>query len=79
VLTGDAKIDWKIGAGDVFGAQDGVEIFAADLAQTDAPHNFRLHAGEKDQRDLLINNAGFGAYRRVCHRGNAAFCWIWCR
>jgi len=28
----------------------GVEIFAADLAQTDAPAtNFRLHAGEKDQ------------------------------
>jgi short-subunit dehydrogenase len=41
----------------------GVEIFAADLAQTDAPQQiFAYTQAKKISIDLLINNAGFGAY-----------------
>jgi len=41
----------------------GVEIFAADLAQTDAPQQiFAYTQAKKINVDLLINNAGFGAY-----------------
>jgi len=41
----------------------GVEIFAADLAQTDAPQQiFAYTQAKKISVDLLINNAGFGAY-----------------
>ncbi len=40
-----------------------VEIFAADLAQTDAPQQiFAYTQAKKISIDLLINNAGFGAY-----------------
>src|SRR5258708_30742801 len=41
----------------------GVEIFAADLAQMDAPQQiFAYTQAKKISVDLLINNAGFGAY-----------------
>lgn len=41
----------------------GVEIFAADLAQPDAPQQiFAYTQSKKITIDLLINNAGFGAY-----------------
>ncbi len=41
----------------------GVEIFAADLAQTTAPQQIFAHTlAKKITIDLLINNAGFGAY-----------------
>ena len=41
----------------------GVEVFAADLAQTDAPQQIFAHTlATKITVDLLINNAGFGAY-----------------
>jgi short-subunit dehydrogenase len=41
----------------------GVEIFAADLAQTNAPQEIFAHTlAKKITIDLLINNAGFGAY-----------------
>jgi uncharacterized protein len=41
----------------------GVEIFAADLAQTDAPQQiFAYTQAKRVSVDLLINNAGFGAY-----------------
>jgi len=41
----------------------GVEIFAADLAQMDAPQQiFAYTQAKKINVDLLINNAGFGAY-----------------
>jgi hypothetical protein len=40
-----------------------VEIFAADLAQTNAPQQIFAHTqGKEITVDLLINNAGFGAY-----------------
>ena len=40
-----------------------VETFAADLAQTDAPPQIFGYTSEKKiSIDLLINNAGFGAY-----------------
>jgi short-subunit dehydrogenase len=40
-----------------------VEIFTADLAQTDAPQQIFAHTlAKKISVDLLINNAGFGAY-----------------
>src|SRR5882757_2109086 len=41
----------------------GVEIFAADLAQPDSPQQiFAYTQAKKISVDLLINNAGFGAY-----------------
>jgi len=41
----------------------GVEIFAADLAQANAPQQIFAHTLAKTiSVDLLINNAGFGAY-----------------
>jgi len=41
----------------------GVEIFAADLAQANAPQQIFAHTlAKKISVDLLINNAGFGAY-----------------
>jgi short-subunit dehydrogenase len=41
----------------------GVEIFTADLAQTNAPQQIFAHTQAKNiSVDLLINNAGFGAY-----------------
>jgi len=41
----------------------GVEILAADLAQTNAPQELFAHTlAKKITIDLLINNAGFGAY-----------------
>jgi short-subunit dehydrogenase len=41
----------------------GVEILAADLAQTNAPQEIFAHTlAKKITIDVLINNAGFGAY-----------------
>jgi uncharacterized protein len=40
-----------------------VEVFAADLAQTEAPQQiFAFTLAKQINVDLLINNAGFGAY-----------------
>jgi short-subunit dehydrogenase len=40
-----------------------VEVFAADLAQTEAPRQiFAFTQAKQVDVDLLINNAGFGAY-----------------
>src|SRR5712664_1704988 len=40
-----------------------VEVFAADLAQTDAPQQiFAFTLAKQIDVELLINNAGFGAY-----------------
>jgi uncharacterized protein len=40
-----------------------VEVFAADLAQPDAPHQiFAYTLAKQITIDLLVNNAGFGAY-----------------
>ena len=64
VLTARRKERLEILAQELSSArQIAVEIFAADLAQPNAPQQIFAHTlAKKITVDLLINNAGFGAY-----------------
>jgi len=57
----------------------GVEIFAADLAQTDAPHKFSpTRRRKRSTLILLINNAGSARTARL-PPWKCSVCWIRCR
>jgi len=63
-----AKPAGNLGAGTIIGAQNSGGDLAADLAQTNAPRQFSPAPGQEITVDLLINNAGFGAYGAFADR-----------